>query len=136
LGNQKPQQSLPFTGELNNIDDIQAALTGAYDHLQTLSGGDNFAQTVFTQDIIADDIVFTGSFPTFQQINNHIMSAGNGSIEDMWNEAYRNINDDNIILNSLDNLGDENVSRALKDNISAQALFIRALQYYYLVDLF
>src|SRR5699024_3088413 len=36
----------------------------------------------------------------------------------------------------LDNLGDENVSQAVKDNIRGQALFIRALQYYYLVDLF
>ncbi|HKK46487.1 MAG TPA: RagB/SusD family nutrient uptake outer membrane protein [Balneolaceae bacterium] len=136
LKNQEPQQSLPVNGGLDTVPELQHALTGAYNDLQTNTANESFGETIFGSDIIADDAVFTGSFPTFQQIADQQMAANNGSIAAMWNGAYRDINDANIILDQLDKLKDTNASQSTIDNIRGQALFIRALQYYYLVNLF
>jgi hypothetical protein len=63
------------------------------------------------------------------------MSKTNGSIEGQWNGQYEAINDANIILAKLDEL-DNTSSQFEIDNIRGQALFIRALEYYYLVQEF
>lgn len=134
LVNQKPAQSLTDLSQLNNVSTLKGALTGAYDHLQTTGNGDNFGEVLFTQEYLTSDAVFVGSFPTFQQIAQRQMTASNGSITDMWNGAYRDINDANIILSKIPKL--RTAPKSVKDNIKGQALFLRALNYYYLLKLF
>jgi hypothetical protein len=140
LGNQQPQQSLPVNGGLNTAADLQKALTGAYSDLQTFrENGDSQASDgmlIFGNEFLGDNAVFSGSFPTFAAIYTQTMSATNASITEMWNGEYEDINDCNIILAKLDALKDTTATQATKDNIRGQALFIRALQYFYLVNYF
>lgn len=134
LQDPSPQQSLPAEGGLTTIGDFESALVGAYNSIQELStDGDNAAQVIFANDIIADDAYWTGSFPTYVEIFAQEMTANNSSIEDQWNGAYESINAANIILTGLEEL---NASQSAIDNIRGQALFIRALEYYYLVNYF
>src|SRR6056297_2801671 len=89
---QQPQQSLPVEGGLNSVEEIQNALTGAYDRMQQWPGGDNSAQMLFGADIIAEDAFWTGSFPTYVEISEQAMTPQNGSIENYWDGAYEAIN--------------------------------------------
>lgn len=133
LDSQEPQQSLPSEGGLETIGDYESALVGAYDNVQEFSNGDNSGQIAFLNDIIAGDAVWTGSFPTYVEVSSQQMSANNSSIAGQWNGAYEAINSANIILSGLEDLDAE---QAAIDNISGQALFIRAMEYYYLVHYF
>src|SRR5699024_425791 len=133
LENQQPQQSLPAEGGLETLADFESALTGAYDNVQELAGGTNSGQLAFANDIIADNTVWTGSFPTYVQIAEQQMAPNNGSIADQWDGNYQAINAANIIINGM---GELEADQAAKDNIAGQAYFIRALEYYYLVQYF
>lgn len=133
LENQEPQQSIPAEGGLETIGDYESALVGAYDNVQEFSNGDNSGQLAFANDIITGDAFWTGSFTTYVEIAAQQMSAANGSIEGQWNGAYEAINSANIILSGLSEL---DADQAAIDNIRGQALFIRALEYYYLVQYF
>jgi hypothetical protein len=130
LENQQPQQSLPVDGGLDTISELQNALNGTYSDFQTP------AFRLFGNEILADDAVWTGSFPTFVEVSARNMVASNGSIEGFWEGGYIVINDANIILESLDVLDDPVAEQAAIDNVRGQALFIRALSYYYLVNYF
>lgn len=131
---QDPKQSLPADGGLETLGDFESALVGAYDNVQTLSDGTNAGQLAFLNDIITEDADWIGSFPTYTEVNAQQMSASNGSIEDQWNGAYEAINAANIILDNIDDL--EGVEQTDIENIRGQALYIRALEYYYLVQYF
>ena len=133
LENQEPQQSLPAEGGLETIGDYESALVGAYNNLQEFSNGDNSGQLLFAGDIMTGDAFWTGSFTTYVEISAQQMSAANASIEGHWNGAYEAINSANIILSGLEDL---EADQAAIDNIRGQALFIRALEYYYLVQYF
>lgn len=133
LENQEPQQSIPAEGGLETIGDYESALVGAYDNVQEFSNGDNSGQLAFANDIITGDAFWTGSFTTYVEISAQQMSAANGSIEGQWNGAYEAINSANIILSGIEDL---EADQAAIDNIRGQALFIRALEYYYLVQYF
>ncbi len=133
LENQQPQQSLPFEGDLESQSDFESALVGAYDKVQTFSNGDNAGQLAFAGDIMTGDAEWVGSFTTYVEISSQAMSAANGSIAGQWNGAYEAINAANIILDNLDNL---DADQAVIDDIRGQALYIRALEYYYLVQYF
>jgi hypothetical protein len=136
LGNQQAQQSLPFNGGIKSVSDLQSALTGAYNDLQTLTNGYSFGETFFTQESLTSDGIFVGSFPTFRTIYFRKMAASNGNIEDMWNGPYQDINDANILLQSI-NKGDiKGLTTAQSNNIKGQALFIRSVQYFYLLKMF
>ena len=133
---QQPQQSLPVEGGLDSVEEIQNALTGAYDRMQQWPGGDNSAQILFGADIIAEDAFWTGSFPTYVEISEQAMTAQNGSIENHWDGAYEAINSANIIIESIEQMESPSASQEVLDDIRGQALFIRALQHYYLVQTF
>ncbi len=133
LGNQQPQQSEPLSDAYNTTADLQNALTGAYSDLQ--DGDIGGAQWVFLGEIIADNTVFTGSFPTYQQVAQHAMNANNNSIEPVWTDSYQAINDVNIILHALPNVKDAGIAAA-RDAIEGQCLFIRGITLFYLVNFY
>lgn len=135
---QQPQQSLPVKGGLDSVEELQDALTGAYESVQEFPDGDSFAQALFASDIIAEDAFWTGSFTTYQEIASQSMTIQNSSIENQWNGAYKAINNANILLESLDQLesSDATFDQATLDDIRGQALFIRAFEYYYLLKYF
>lgn len=134
LGSPDPKVSLTFDG-IQSASDLNNFIQGAYSHLQTTSGGHNVGQYLFTQEILTSDTKFVGSFPTYRAIYFRKMTPSNGNIANMWQGAYRNINDTNIILHALSK-GIKGVGNKLAASAKGQALFIRSLQYFYLLKLF
>ncbi|HSH52317.1 MAG TPA: RagB/SusD family nutrient uptake outer membrane protein [Bacteroidales bacterium] len=127
LGNQEPQESIQFKGELNSMNDLQNLLTGTYDNLQQYS-----SRAIYYNDIIADDAVNTTSATNIRVISKQKLDPG--ITEGVWNNHYTTINGVNIILDNVESVEGPDVTQEAKDNIRGQALFIRALTYFYLVD--
>ncbi len=113
----------------NSEADYQSALIGAYDVLQssyinvmlgeiasnnTLAGGEN-----------ANDV------PGIQEIDNMTHTPINAQLRDLWNWMFAGVNRANYLLEFKDKTDFPN-----RDNVVAQATFLRAYYYFELVKFF
>jgi len=127
----QPAQSISADVALGTSDDVQAALVGAYDELGNSDtwGGD----WLMHADLLADDgeLFWNGSFIGPRQIFNKAILTDNTEVREIWMETYETINRVNNVLAVLDivDAGD-------KDRIEGEALFIRGVCHYYLVQFF
>jgi len=111
----------------------RAAVAGLYDALQ---GGDRNAayyggNLLFFGDLSGDDVEHTGTFTTYRQIDQNDITSDNGSIEGMWDAIYQTIGRANIVIEKVSNVAD--LSASERDDLLAQAYFVRALSYHNLV---
>ena len=111
----------------------RAAVAGLYDALQ---GADQAAEyyggdLLFFGDLSGDDVEHTGTFTTYRQIDQNDITSDNVSIEDMWDAIYKAIGRANTVLEKVPNVA--GLSASEKDDLLAQAHFIRALSYHNLV---
>jgi hypothetical protein len=129
-----PVNEVPAETAINDELTARAALAGAYDALQD-DGGHNYISGSFTafNDLPSDDVIHVGTFDTFLEADLNDLLADNGTIEAIWNVIYDAISRVNRIIEQVPNLG--NVAQADKDDILAQAYFLRALHYHNLVKL-
>lgn len=124
-----PPNQINSENFFNTPDDYDQALIGAYDLLaatylnvilgeiasdNTLCGGEN-----------ANDV------PGWQEVDDMRHSAANDQLQNLWNWMYAGINRVNYIFEFEDKLDFEG-----KDNILAQAAFLRAYYYFELVKWF
>ncbi|HPV77450.1 MAG TPA: hypothetical protein PLX31_21280, partial [Gemmatimonadaceae bacterium] len=74
----------------------RAALAGAYDALQSGSyyGGD----FLFLSDLASDDVAHVGTFTTYADIDQHVTSADNSTLEGMWDAIYAGIGRANTLI--------------------------------------
>src|SRR5699024_9086582 len=129
LNNPKPQSSINID-DLNNLKEYQSLLTGtAYNSLQ------NYApQLTYLSDSQTDFVDWKLSFSNYQQIGSRSIASNNTAVRNIWNALYKSINGANILIANINEV--ENASQSQIDNILGQAYFIRALDYYYLVQYF
>jgi hypothetical protein len=115
----------------NNEEQYESALIGAYDMLQTTYNN------VFIAAIAADDVIAGGDpnnfdQPTLQRIDKMDQtSADNNQLRDVWGFMYAAMNRANFILEFKDK-----TAFAGKDEIIAQAYFLRAYYTFELAKLF
>lgn len=134
LNNPNPEQSLPLEGGVATLEDLNNLLYGAYDEVQ--DGGVEGAQSALFNEIMGDNTVWTGSFPTYVDISARNMAASNSSVDVLWTDFYDGINAANIILAAIPEVEDPNLTQEATDRIRGEALFIRALHYFNLVKYF
>ena len=127
----QPAQSISADVALGSSDDVQAALVGAYDELghDDAWGGDFLLHA----DLLADDgeLFWNGSFIGPRQIFNKAILTDNGEVREIWLETYETINRANNVLAAL-----AIVDAGDRDQIEGEALFIRGVCHYYLVQFF
>ncbi len=115
----------------NSPDQYEKALIGAYDMLQTTYNN------VFLSSIAGDDVIAGGDpnnydQPTLQRIDKMDQtSADNNQIRDVWGFMYAAMNRVNYILEFKDN-----IDFSGKDEIIAQAYFLRAYYSFELTKMF
>ena len=122
----------PFEGSenfFNTEDDYNRALIGAYDLLQTTY------INVMLGEIASDNTLAGGENANdvlgIQEIDDMIHTPINQQLRDIWGWMYSGINRANYIMEFQDNL-----DFAGKENILAQARFLRAYYYFELVKWF
>lgn len=124
---QEVNEELVFTSSAN----ILAALNGAYDVASGgyLLGGDFqlYAELLGSN----EEVSFVGTYNEPQEIFNISILTNNNYVRLTWSEAYRTINICNNIIASID-VVDAND----RDRVKGEALFLRGLMYFEMVELF
>jgi hypothetical protein len=130
-----PQSQVSIENSLQTASDFQVAVNGVYAALQ-LRGtyGVNY---VLIQEMRADNS-FNGGGPTglaqaIEAIDKFFELSDNGFIEAVWRDSYIGINRANAVISRID---DASFGQNLKDQLKGEALFLRALINFNLVQAF
>lgn len=125
-----PQNTLT-PDQIQSADDVKAVLFGGYSTLQNANALGEKYNTFGELLVHNGDIEWAGTFETYSDVFNNSQVKTSPEIYQVWANSYHTINTANIVLSKLDVItGDE------KDEIEGEAKFIRALAYYYLVNLY
>jgi len=130
----KPPETQIETSQIFEDDQsATSAIAGLYKRLLTNNLLIcNAGMTVFPG-LSADELVNTNA-GTDDEFRTNNLSVTNGIVSgNLWQAAYKNIYHANAILEGLNN---STVNEALKKQIKGEALVVRALNYFYLVNLF
>jgi hypothetical protein len=127
----EPSTEVEVSEAIIDAGSARAALAGAYDALQDGSyyGGDY----LFFTELPTDNAEHTGTFTAFADLDLHVTTADNGTIEGMWDAIYDGIGRANTIIALVPDVDD--LEQEEKDDIIGQAHLLRALHYHNLVRL-
>ena len=133
-----PTYTLNGEDRFKTISDYEFALTGAYSLFLSNSyygstGGAN--AFVALPDMMSDNL-YEGpeSLANYTEFANWYYTADNGTVEDIWLDAYSVIRQANLTLRGIDNLAAQN--QGAVNRIKGQALAIRALAHFDLLRYF
>ena len=121
----KPESSLDAAKGFTTKESIDAGILGIYNSFQSA----NYYGTSYTlfPDLEADNLDHTGSFPTYQEINNREINPDNYDVTSIWNQIYSGIDRANNIIAASENIKDPGFE---KDKAIAEAKFLRAYLYF------
>ncbi|MFK7953478.1 MAG: RagB/SusD family nutrient uptake outer membrane protein [Ekhidna sp.] len=115
----------------DNAGQIEAALTGAYESFQAeYYVWDN----VLFQDVRSDNHYAGGDNPEIFQIDWLTISSTNSRLFTNWSNIYNAIAKANVVIEKAPLVSDPNLSEARREQIIAEAYFLRAFHYYTLVN--
>ncbi len=125
----EPSTEVEVSEAIVDAQSARAALAGAYDALQSGSyyGGDY----LFFTELPTDNAEHTGTFTSFADVDLHVTTADNTTIEGMWDAIYDGIGRANTLIALIP--GVEQLEQEEKDDIIGQAHLLRALHYHNLV---
>lgn len=119
-----------------NATQAQAAVNGIYPNLYTLhtSTGNNYGEAVWvSMEMIVGHATSLGQ----SLYNNGLIKHENSTIEPifkvMWNGFYKGTASANLCINNIPSM---TMAEATKSALLGEAYFLRALYYYYLVQLY
>jgi hypothetical protein len=134
----EPVNDIPQEQAIVDAASARAAILGAYDALQDdvdalgrYYGGD----FTFLSDLPADNVVHTGTFDTYLEVDRHLQTADNGTIEGVWEAIYAGIHRANVVLARVPEVDDPALGDEERNQILGEAHFLRALHYHNLVKL-
>jgi starch-binding outer membrane protein, SusD/RagB family len=124
---QLPQTAIP--SEIKDASSARASLLGAYDALQS---GNYYGNRMITlPDLHGGNLRHTGTFPSFAEFSNRAILTNNAEVTGMWSTLYNGILRMNFIISAVPNIDGNGFPD--KDQIVAEAQFLRALNYFTLV---
>jgi starch-binding outer membrane protein, SusD/RagB family len=121
----EPTAAIDSETALTTPRGIELALNGVYRSLQT-SALYSQEEMVFA-DLYADNLDFTGTFGTHREFGLRNLTASNGAILGIWQNAYTGINRANNVLDAIPSVGA--LSATQRTLARGEALFVRALHY-------
>lgn len=128
----QPTQSIPAQEAIKDRVGLERALIGSYDALQ--SAGYYGREYLVVPDLIADNLVWTGTTAGYNQIDNNSILSDNGIIESIWASIYMALNRVNYVIDAIPNLSDLTPDQRRK--FDAEAHFLRSLHHFNLVRSF
>ena len=127
-----PTASIPVENAISTPIGVDRAMAGAYNALQATGLYGRYS--VVLGDLAADNLTWTGTTLDYSQIENKPTPAENGIIDGFWAASYDGINRVNNILYYLPGITYQDQSA--KQQAEGEALFLRALLHYNLVQYF
>ncbi|MBC6994506.1 RagB/SusD family nutrient uptake outer membrane protein [Neolewinella lacunae] len=126
-----PAQSLPSSEAFNRAADLETALIGGYNALQSSDlGATGFA---INANVLSDNAEWRGSFPSYIDMYNRQLTAANPEIGGMWAQGYIAINHANLVLQGLTTVDDPALTTALANRLRGEALFLRGMIHFEMV---
>lgn len=125
---QQPQNSISASS-LTDPASIRSALLGSYNGL--LSANYMGLRYFIFADLYADNITEVGTFPSFAEIYNRQISAGNVEVQNMWTTIYSAINRVNTVIAAAN--ANNATTFTDKNQVIAEAKVLRAYHYFNLL---
>ncbi len=128
---QESQSSLDAGTAYTTKEGIEAGIIGIYSNFQSST----YYGTDYTllADLEADNLVHTGSFPTYQEIKSREINPDNFNTTAIWAVIYQGINRANTVIDGAEELSDPVFD---KNTAIAEASFLRAYMYFDLMRFF
>jgi hypothetical protein len=128
----QPTTSIPDATAISDGPSAQAALTGAYNGLQSLSlYGEELVEL---GDLSADNALNSGTYTSYAEVDQNQLHANNTAVADIWLASYDDINRANEIITRVPAITSIDPDQATE--ILGEAYFLRALNYSNLVKLY
>lgn len=122
----------------SNKGQALGALTGVYSLAQDIDAFGGSPQLMGEWQ--SDNVEFSGSFPTFQDVYQYSTNAGNTSIQNLWRFHYKLIGGANFIIKYVPNVpetsADDPFTSEERADAIGQAKFMRALAHFSLSTFF
>ncbi|MCX2480322.1 RagB/SusD family nutrient uptake outer membrane protein [Pedobacter sp. MC2016-15] len=128
---QQPQTALDASTAYTTRQGVEAGIIGVYDGFQQ-TGYMTLNYLVFP-DLYADNLTWTGTFPTWSQVANKTIAVESTDINSIWNHINGTINRANNIIAAAPNINDP---AFLKDRAIGECETIRAVAYFDLIRMF
>lgn len=128
----EPYQSISDTEAIKDKTGVDRAITGTYSALQYI--GSYGRNQIIVEDLLTDNLTWTGTTQDYGQIDNNQVPAENVYIDGIWAANYDCINRANNVLYRLPDIGD--LTPAERDAFEGEALFLRALCHFNLACYF
>jgi starch-binding outer membrane protein, SusD/RagB family len=127
-----PTASIDDATALSTPRGLEVAMTGSY---TSLTSGNIWGRVMPTfSDLYSDNLSFTGTFTTDQEVALRSITPPNGATTSLWLTAYFGINQVNNILAAIPNVTELTAAQA--NSLRGEALFVRSLHYHTLVRAF
>lgn len=122
------QPRASISGENIIVDETSAdaALNGVYSALRSYYSV-SFQSIAY---LSGDNIQWTGSQSQVQEFINHQVNAENSTVTNSWRSIYIAINRANQVIKNVEELENDVIDDAIRNRISGEAHFIRALAYF------
>jgi starch-binding outer membrane protein, SusD/RagB family len=124
-------QQLVFTDEVAATSAVKGMYAEMLPFNSFASGSTSSA--AFVASLSADEIIYKGTDADLQQFEGNTIDPASWRILNIWRSAYKTIYQANSIMEGL---RASTIAMATKDQLMGEALFVRALAYFYLVNLF
>jgi len=127
-------QPVDSVSDGQTIVDKTSAETATRGLYRALSGDGYYGVTFQSIGYLSgDNVQWTGSQSIVQQFISHNVRADNANIATAWSAIYATINRANHIIAKVPNVTDPLLTDALKNQLTGEAFFVRALAYFDLV---
>ena len=122
---QDPQANLSNEIIFTNRQGVEAAIAGAYDRTQ-----DPMDDYVVFSDLAADYADFSGSFPSWQEVDTHNLQTTNAEARDQYTDWYQLVYQANLIIDNVGSEPIEGLSAARATEVVGEAYFFRAYAFH------
>ncbi|MCH7408922.1 RagB/SusD family nutrient uptake outer membrane protein [Belliella sp. DSM 111904] len=129
-----PRTSVVDENVFKSANTADAAVRGIYLHMYNSTNTPNLINGAYLSPVLgiaADELDYFGT--EFDNFKNNRLIVSDISIQNVWTSGYRTIYQTNACVEGLRNNNQINVSQ--RDRMLGESLFLRALNYYYLVNL-
>lgn len=131
----KPSDDLPSKELFTTAQDLETALTGVYNSVQSLNLTSNALPEIL-EALSCNDSLVASNNQVQVEIYSLNFRTGNPQVEAIWTEAYKAINLANRILEALGTMQDPALTPGMADRIKGEAFFLRGMLYFEMVRLF
>jgi hypothetical protein len=129
-----PSNQLVTSTVYTNDNTVKSALAGMYVTFAITNSSDLQFSLSFDTGNSADETKYFSTVPDFDPFIKNAIQADNSSNLSMWTSFYQTIYQANAILTGV-NSSNGGISDALKNEAIGEAKFMRAICYFYLVNL-